>query len=85
MVDFERIIDGTTRLSLGAVNVRTGNFCYFDTAHRRIDARHVMASGALPPGFPPEDIGRVVAFLAGADAGFITGATIDVNGGQYLG
>jgi len=32
----------------------------------------------------PEDIGRMVAFLASEDAGFITGATFDVNGGQYL-
>jgi acetoacetyl-CoA reductase len=32
----------------------------------------------------PEDIGRMVAFLAGEDSGFITGATFDVNGGQYL-
>jgi len=33
----------------------------------------------------PEDIARMVAFLADDDAGFITGATFDVNGGQYLG
>jgi acetoacetyl-CoA reductase len=32
----------------------------------------------------PEDIARMVAFLAADDAGFITGATFDVNGGQYL-
>jgi acetoacetyl-CoA reductase len=32
----------------------------------------------------PEEIGRMVAFLAGDGAGFITGATFDVNGGQYL-
>ena len=32
----------------------------------------------------PEDIGRVVAFLAEDAAGFITGVTFDVNGGQYL-
>jgi acetoacetyl-CoA reductase len=32
----------------------------------------------------PEDIGRIVAFLAEDAAGFITGATFDVNGGQYL-
>jgi NTE family protein len=38
------------------VNLRSGNFAYFDTARRRIDARHVMASGALPPGFPPVEI-----------------------------
>ncbi len=36
--------------------MRTGNFAYFDTANERLDARHVMASGALPPGFPPIEI-----------------------------
>ena len=51
LVDFDRINSGATRLSVGAVNVRTGNFAYFDSAHQRIDARHIMASGALPPGF----------------------------------
>ncbi len=56
LVDFDRVNDGPTRLSVGAVNVRNGNFEYFDSAARRIDARHVMASGALPPGFPPVEI-----------------------------
>ena len=32
----------------------------------------------------PADIARMVAFLADDDAGFITGATFDVNGGQYM-
>lgn len=32
----------------------------------------------------PEDIARCVAFLASDDAGFITGATLTANGGQYL-
>ena len=56
LVDFERINAGATRLSVGAVNVRTGNFAYFDSANERLDVRHVMASGALPPGFPPIEI-----------------------------
>ncbi len=56
LVDFDRINHGDTRLSVGAVNVRSGNFEYFDSASRRLDARHVMASGALPPGFPPVEI-----------------------------
>jgi len=56
MVDFDRINSGAVRLSVGAVNVRTGNFLYFDSRERRIDVRHVMASGALPPGFPPIEI-----------------------------
>lgn len=48
------------RLSVGAVNVTTGNYRYFDSAKPEecgpIDARHIMASGALPPGFPPIEI-----------------------------
>jgi acetoacetyl-CoA reductase len=32
----------------------------------------------------PEEIARAVAFLVGDEAGFITGATLTVNGGQYL-
>lgn len=39
------------RFSVGAVNVRTGNFTYFDNTRDRIRPEHVMASGALPPGF----------------------------------
>jgi NTE family protein len=51
LVDFDRINAGKTRLSLGAVSVRLGNVIYFDGADRTITADHVMASGALPPGF----------------------------------
>ena len=56
LVDFDRINSGTVRLSVGAVNVRTGNFAYFDSHNHTIDARHIMASGALPPGFAPVEI-----------------------------
>ena len=56
LVDFELLNSGAVRLSVGAVNVRTGNFAYFDTAHHHLDARHIMASGALPPGFAPVEI-----------------------------
>jgi len=56
LVDFDRLNSGAVRLSVGAVNVRTGNFAYFDTANERLDVRHLMASGALPPGFPPVEI-----------------------------
>jgi NTE family protein len=55
-VDWELVNDGPVRLSIGAVNVETGNFRYFDTKRDRLDARHVMASGALPPGLPPVEI-----------------------------
>ncbi len=57
LVDFDRINKaGEMRFSVGAVNVRTGQFLYFDNADVEIRPEHVMASGALPPGFPPVEI-----------------------------
>lgn len=56
LVDFERLNSGEVRVSVGAVNVRTGNLTYFDTAERQLGAKHFMASGALPPGFPAVEI-----------------------------
>jgi NTE family protein len=57
LVDFDRLKRGcATRLSVGAVNVRTGYFAYFDSDKISIRPEHVMASGALPPGFPPVEI-----------------------------
>jgi len=53
LVDFELINSGGLRLSLGSVNARTGESVYFDSTTHTISASHVMASGALPPGFPP--------------------------------
>jgi NTE family protein len=57
LVDFDRINDARDmRFSVGAVNVRTGHFAYFDSEMVTIRPEHVMASGALPPGFPPVEI-----------------------------
>ena len=56
LVDFDRINRREMRLSVGAVNVRSGNSIYFDNASQRIGVEHIMASGALPPGFPPVHI-----------------------------
>jgi NTE family protein len=55
-VDFDLINSGPVRLSVGAVNIRTGNFVYFDSREQEIVPEHIMASGALPPGFPPIEI-----------------------------
>src|SRR3954468_14021849 len=57
LVDFDRINDLNTRLSVGAVSVTSGNFKYFDNFEfkklgKRIGPEHIMASAALPPGFP---------------------------------
>jgi NTE family protein len=56
LVDFDRINAKVTRLSVGAVNIATGNFAYFDNARQKIGPEHIMASGALPPGFPAIEI-----------------------------
>jgi len=55
-VDFERINSGETRLSVGAVNVRSGNFVFFDSTTHAIGPEHILASGSLPPGFPSAEI-----------------------------
>ena len=56
LVDWDLLNSGAVRLAVGAVNVETGNFTYFSSHHQRLDVRHVMASGALPPGLPPVEI-----------------------------
>lgn len=56
LVDWDLLNEGPMRFSVGAVEVESGNFRYFDNRTDRIDARHVMASGALPPGLPPVEI-----------------------------
>ena len=52
-VDFDLINTGSCRLTVGAANVRTAKMHYFDSRDMTFDVRHVMASGALPPAFPP--------------------------------
>lgn len=56
LIDWDLLNTGPVRLSVGAVNLQSGNFRYFDTRDERIDVRHIMASGALPPGLPPVEI-----------------------------
>jgi len=57
LVDFDRINSGEMRFSVGAVEVRSGNFTYFDSKTHKITFEHIAASGSLPPGFPATRIG----------------------------
>jgi NTE family protein len=57
LVDFDRINSGEMRFSVGAVEVRSGNFIYFDSKTHKIAFEHIAASGSLPPGFPATRIG----------------------------
>lgn len=54
--DFDRINACELHVSVGAVNVRTGNFTYFDNREIALRPEHFMASGALPPAFPAVEI-----------------------------
>ncbi|MHA6205610.1 DUF3734 domain-containing protein [Dyella soli] len=57
LVDFDRINDPRSmRVSVGAVNIRTGNFAYFDNTEGPLRVEHFIASGSLPPGFPATEI-----------------------------
>ncbi|PJD96028.1 MAG: hypothetical protein CK426_06215 [Legionella sp.] len=56
-VDFDRINSKkTVRLSVGAVEVESGEMLYFDSEKEKIGPEHIMASGALPPSFPAIEI-----------------------------
>ena len=52
LVDFDCVNRKRTRLTVGAVNVRTSEMRYFDSRDMALGPAHVMASGALPPAFP---------------------------------
>jgi len=56
LCDFDRINSREMRVSVGAVNVGTGNFAYFDNMHTKLRPEHFIASGALPPGFAAVEI-----------------------------
>ncbi|HVX36923.1 MAG TPA: patatin-like phospholipase family protein [Hyphomicrobium sp.] len=56
LVDFDVLNSGAVQYSIGAVEVDTGNLKYFDSRRDTITPEHIMASGALPPGFPPIQI-----------------------------
>jgi NTE family protein len=73
LVDFDRINARETRLSVGAVNVRTGNFAYFDNACDDIRPEHIMASGALPPGLDAVEIDGELYW----DGGMVSNTPLD--------
>lgn len=87
-IDWDLLNDGPVRLSVGAVNVTSGNFEYFDTRlpgkRTRIDARHVMASGALPPGLPAVKIGEEYYWDGGLVSNTPLAHVLDHQSGDML-
>ena len=56
LVDFDLLNSCPIRLSLGSVQVSSGHLIYFNNINYKIEVDHVLASAALPPGFPAVEI-----------------------------
>ena len=78
-VDFDRIARGTSRLTVGAVNVESGRMRYFDSRHEILGVEHVMASGALPPAFPAVRVGKELYWDGGIYSNTPIEAVLDDN------
>ena len=74
LIDFDYLNAGHVRCSVCAVAVATGEPVTFDNHKRRLAPEHIMASGALPPGFPPV----MVDGKAYWDGGIYSNSPIDV-------
>ncbi|CEG56128.1 patatin-like phospholipase family protein [Legionella fallonii] len=65
LIDFDLLNSCMIRLSLGSVQVRTGHLIYFNNINYRIEVDHILASAALPPGFPAIKIDEEVYWDGG--------------------
>ena len=74
LVDFDCVNQRYIRLSLGAVHIKTGQSRYFDSMFQHIGPEHVMASGALPPGFPPMPVDGELYW----DGGIVSNTPLEV-------
>ena len=73
LVDFERLNRGGTRLTVGCVDIETGEEVYFDSARQEVRPEHILASTAILPAFPPVEVdGRVLC-----DAGYTNNLPLD--------
>jgi NTE family protein len=68
-VDFSKLRPGKApRLSVGAARVADGEVVFFDSEKYPLTPEHVMASGALPPAFPPIEIAGMWYFDGGVSS-----------------
>jgi NTE family protein len=79
LVDFKLLNRGTPRFTVGAAHVRSSRMRYFDSRDCEISVKHVMASGALPPAFPPVRIEGELYWDGGILSNTPTEAVFDDN------
>ena len=74
LVDLEQLNSGDVRITVGASCVRTAEMRYFDSRDMPLSVDHIMASGALPPGFPPVRIDGELYW----DGGILSNTPVEV-------
>jgi NTE family protein len=74
LVDLDQLNNGGTRITVGASSVRTAEMRYFDSREMPLRLEHVLASGALPPGFPPVRIDGELYW----DGGILSNTPVEV-------
>jgi NTE family protein len=74
LVDLGTLNHGGTRITVGASSVRTAEMRYFDSRDMPLSLDHVLASGALPPGFPPVRIDGELYW----DGGILSNTPVEV-------
>jgi NTE family protein len=79
LVDFGLANRGAPRLTVGAAHVGTSQMRYFDSRDGELTAKHVMASGALPPAFPAVRIDGELYWDGGILSNSPTEAVFDDN------
>jgi NTE family protein len=74
LIDFDLLNRSEIRLSVGCVDIETGDEVVFDTREDRIGPEHIRASAAITPGFPPLEIGGRML----CDPGYANNSPVDL-------
>jgi NTE family protein len=79
LIDFKLANQCSPRLTVGAAHVRSSHMKYFDSRDCELGVKHIMASGALPPAFPPVRIDGELYWDGGILSNTPTEAVFDDN------
>ncbi|WP_114947014.1 patatin-like phospholipase family protein [Microvirga calopogonii] len=74
LIDFDRLNRGDIRLTIGCVDLESGDEVLFDTTRDTLTPEHFLASAAITPIFPPVEIGGRLL----CDPGYTNNLPLDV-------